>query len=199
VTTPRTPDPDRGAEFLRKLLTDDPDHLDVASDEEIERQMDAAGIQVKSVPTADELFARAEKRAAARAPASGLRPVHVPAPAPKSRIRRMSPASLAAAVAAVAIGAVTLLNHEAIVAYLRGEPVGPSVAASPAQRAASLRDEAFAACDAQRWEECTRKLDEAKALDPEGESEPRVVAARKAVDDAPKGPRPHRRGIFQER
>jgi hypothetical protein len=59
------------------------------------------------------------------------------------------------------------------------------VVLSPAQvRAAALRGEAYAACDTKRWTECTGKLDEAATLDPAGESDPRVVAARKAVSEA---------------
>jgi hypothetical protein len=190
VTTPRTPDPDRGAAFLGKLLSEDPAHLDVATDEEVERMMDAAGIQVEDVPSAEELVARAEKRAAACVPASGvvraLEPARAPPPAAKSRIRRMSPAAIAAAVAAVAVGGVALSNGAAIVAYLKGE-TGPTVAASVAQHVATLRKEAFAACDARRWDECTRKLDEAKELDPAGESDERVVAARKAIAGGTQG------------
>jgi hypothetical protein len=187
VTTPRTPDPDRGATFLGKLLSEDAEHLDVATDEEVERMMDAAGIQVKDVPTAEELIARAEKRAASRLPASGVVRALEPAPppAPKSRIRRMSPAAIAAAAAALTVGGALLTNGGAIVAYLKGE--GPNVGASVSQHVASLRKEAFAACDARRWDECARRLDEAKELDPAGESDDRVVAARKAITEGTRG------------
>jgi hypothetical protein len=76
------------------------------------------------------------------------------------------------------------------VAYLKGEPIGPdrpwsppNATPSPQELAAAMRAEAFAACDAQTWDECTRKLDEASAIDPAGEADPRVTAARKAVTD----------------
>jgi hypothetical protein len=49
------------------------------------------------------------------------------------------------------------------------------------QRAAALRDEAFAACDMHLWADCLRKLDAAKKLDPDGDSDSRVSAARDAV------------------
>jgi hypothetical protein len=183
VTTPGKPDPDRGARFLQKLLTEDPEHLDVASDEEIERQMDAAGIVVKNVPTAEELIALAEKRANEQAPKAAA------AAAPP--VRRARAAPLAAAVALGALGMAALLNRGAIVAYLKGEPIGPDQPWAPPtaptteqQRAAAIRGEAYAACAAQRWTECGSKLDEAAALDPAGERDPRVVAVRKAMDDA---------------
>jgi hypothetical protein len=184
VSTTGKPDPARGERFLRRLLTEDPAHLDVASDEEVERQMDAAGVTVKSVPTAEELMALAEKRARRDAPGRAPAPAEV-ASAPV--VRRPRPGAIAAAVALGALGVAALVNRDAIVAYVKGgEAIGPDHAVmSPAQvRAAALRGEAFAACDAKRWAECTGKLDEATALDPAGESDPRVVAARKAVSDA---------------
>jgi hypothetical protein len=49
------------------------------------------------------------------------------------------------------------------------------------QRAASLRDEAFAACDMHLWTDCLRKLDAAKNLDSEGDTASRVSAARDAA------------------
>jgi hypothetical protein len=185
VTRPSPPDPDRGARFLEKLLEDDPAHLDVATDDEVERMMDAAGVEVKSVPTADELIALADRHAREQAPA--------PAPPPRSRARRMSPVAIAAVLVLGAGGIVTLLNSAAIVAYLKGEPIGPdrpwsppSATATPQELAAAMRADAFAACDAQKWGECTRKLDEARRIDPAGEADPRVTAARKAVTDAAK-------------
>jgi hypothetical protein len=48
-------------------------------------------------------------------------------------------------------------------------------------RAAALRDEAFAACDMHLWADCLRKLDAAKKLDSEGDTDSRVSAARDAA------------------
>jgi hypothetical protein len=52
---------------------------------------------------------------------------------------------------------------------------------TPGERAAKLRDEGLAACSSQLWEACEKRLDDAKQLDPEGEKDPRVVEARKAI------------------
>jgi hypothetical protein len=185
VSTTGKPDPARGERFLRKLLTEDPAHLDVASDEEVERQMDAAGIQVKSVPTAEELMALAEKHATRDAP----RPAPKAAPVASPPVRRPRPGAMVAAVALGALGVAALANRAAIVAYVKGEPIGPdrpwaSPTGTPEQRAWAIRAEAFAACDGQRWTVCIGKLDEAAVLDPAGESDPRVVSARKTVSDA---------------
>jgi hypothetical protein len=191
VSTTGKPDPARGERFLRKLLTEDPAHLDVASDEEVVRQMDAAGIQVKSVPTAEELMALAEKYAARDAAMKAPVPAETPAPVASPPARRMRPGPVVAALALGALGVAALVNREAIVAYVKGEPIGPDRPWAPPtapsaqqQRAASVRGEAFAACDAQRWTECAGKLDEAEVLDPAGESDPRVVSARRAVSEA---------------
>jgi len=191
VTETGKPDPDRGARFLEKLMEDDPAHLDVATDEEVERMMDAAGVQVKSVPTADELIARAEKLAQQRAP-TGPPPPH----APRSRVRRMGPVAIAALLVLGGGVVVALMNSAAIVAYLKGEPIRPdlpwtppSATPTPEQRAAALRREAFDACEAERWDECGRKLQEAKALDPAGDVDERVTAARKAAAEGAKKPK----------
>ncbi|HEY3820701.1 MAG TPA: hypothetical protein VGL81_26225 [Polyangiaceae bacterium] len=183
MSTTGKADPDRGARFLQKLMTEDPAHLDVADDDEVERQMDAAGITVKSVPTAEELVALAGKIAATKAPK--------PATSVRPPARRPRPIAIAAAVALGAAGVVALANRGAIVAFLKGgEPIGPDTTWSAQQKAAAIRGEAFAACDAKRWTECGGKLDEAMALDPAGEGDARVVAARKAVSDATRPPVP---------
>jgi len=138
VSTTGKPDPARGERFLRKLLTEDPAHLDVASDEEVERQMDAAGITVKSVPTAEELMALAEQHATKDAP----RPAPKAAPVASPPVRRPRPGAVVAAVALGALGVAAMVNRDAIVAYVKGrEPIGPDHAVmSPAQlRAAAIR------------------------------------------------------------
>jgi hypothetical protein len=52
---------------------------------------------------------------------------------------------------------------------------------APDGAAASLRDEAFAACDMHLWADCLRKLDAAKKLDSDGDTDSRVSAARDAA------------------
>jgi hypothetical protein len=52
------------------------------------------------------------------------------------------------------------------------------------QLAARARDEAFAACSIGEWLTCSDKLDQARRLDPAGEtSDPRVLAARGKIND----------------
>jgi hypothetical protein len=42
------------------------------------------------------------------------------------------------------------------------------------QRAARLRDDAYTACEKGQWHTCLERLDEAKALDPAGDTNPRA-------------------------
>jgi hypothetical protein len=54
----------------------------------------------------------------------------------------------------------------------------------PAEHAAAFREQAFRACGQQMWTLCEQKLDEAKNIEPEGESNPRVQQAREAIKSA---------------
>ena len=64
MSTSEKPDLARGWLFVEKLLAeDDLERLAQASDEEVERQMNALGIDVTGRPTAAELIARVEARA----------------------------------------------------------------------------------------------------------------------------------------
>ena len=61
------PDTARGWQFVEKLLADDDiERLDQASDEEVERQMQAQGVQATGIPSAEELIAQVAKRAGKR-------------------------------------------------------------------------------------------------------------------------------------
>jgi hypothetical protein len=60
-------------------------------------------------------------------------------------------------------------------------PTVPTASSSPAD---SIRQEAFEACGRGHWAECERKLDEAKAIDPEGETNADVQQARRMASKA---------------
>jgi hypothetical protein len=64
-----------------------------------------------------------------------------------------------------------------------------SVASAPPSdgAAAKVRQKAFAACEAQRWGECLRGLDEARDLDPAGEGDARVRGYRRRAEEGAKG------------
>jgi hypothetical protein len=96
-----------------------------------------------------------------------------------------------------AVGA--LAERRAIVAWFGGkeEPIEPDRWAppkepTPRERAEKIRDEAAQACADRFWGQCATKLDDAKALDPTGEAEPRAQGLRTSIREGttPKpGPR----------
>jgi hypothetical protein len=180
-------DPVLAWKHVERLLRDD--HVaqgDDPGDEEIERQMRAAGIRPKRIPSADEIMAHAARRARERG-LEGIVPLRVvPMPAPAKRH------TWAVWLVAAAIGAgivAFVVERPVVVAWFHHgtEPIGPDPdwrpLPTPEERAAALRKEAFTACGDDYWALCESKLDEAQKLDPGGESDTRVQEARTAVHD----------------
>jgi hypothetical protein len=180
MSAPGKPDPVKAWLFAEKLLNEEADRLADLDDEEFEREMDAMP-DPPYVPSVQELLARGEARARER-PVQG---VVVPL-----RPKKTSWALwLVAAVVGAAIAAVVTERQELVAWWRHGtEPIGPwpeepeRVVSAP-ERAGKLRTDAFGACDEGYWALCDGKLDEAQKLDPAGEGDPRVQAARKAAYD----------------
>ncbi len=190
MTTPAAPDPDAGARFLEKLLEGDPARLDVATDEQVVAMMDAAGATAPEPETVEQVLARGERRAKERA-ARAARPADLHAASVTKgkgappRTRRAIPRSawvagavVAAAAAAIVAARVTSESNREPEAIVPDRPAPPL---TPAEQASKLRDEAILSCEFQEYAACSKKLDEARALDPAGESEPRVIEARKVL------------------
>jgi hypothetical protein len=174
VSASDKPDTARGWRFIEKLLADDDvERLDRASDEEVERQMREQGVRAHHVPSAEELLSAVERRAgkerAGQASAAGavVRPL---------RRKRWVPLLIAAAIGALSVLLVLQSRDQRDAA-----PVPRQVLQ---ERADSLRREALVACGDAQWALCATRLDEAKNLDPKGDSDPRVAAARRAIDAA---------------
>ena len=64
----------------------------------------------------------------------------------------------------------------------------PLPEATPEERAAELRRDAFEKCEAGRWQDCIDGLDAAKRLDPAGDSAPAAQAQRRAAASALRTP-----------
>jgi len=115
--------------------------------------------------------------------AQGLDPSHVPSARRVFRVVTLLAATLGGAVLARRWSQPhTIVSH-------------PYPAA---ERAAAFREQAFKACGQQMWTLCEQKLDEAKKIEPEGESDPRVQQARGAIasalhNDSSSAPEPSRR------
>lgn len=185
MTPPAKPDPGPGESLLDRLATEDPARLDVASDAQVEGMMDAAGVVIGEPESVEDTLGRGERRARHRPGTSSAPPPSVKRSRPPPRSR---PPTLWIAGAMLALGTGTLLvtQGSGLVARFKGGPddVGPGRPEMPpgsAQQATTLREQAFTACDAQLWTACADKLDEARRLDPAGEGQPRVTAARGAL------------------
>ncbi|HEX8794248.1 MAG TPA: hypothetical protein VF765_25065 [Polyangiaceae bacterium] len=197
MTAPRELDHEAGARFIEKLMNADPASLDVATDEQVDAMMDAAGIEAGEPETAEQVLARGERRARerqerARVAGTAAKPASVattkePAPASRSRRAWIAAGVVAAAAGAAGIAAEIGRPHRGT-EEIRPEP--PAPAPAPLEQAALLRRQALAACDVRDFSACSAKLDEAKRLDPAGESDPRVVAARAAVEASTAAPQP---------
>jgi hypothetical protein len=113
------------------------------------------------------------------APASPAAPV-VPIGRPKA-VRILYP--LAAAAAAV-VGLAGLTEGALLVADRLGGSDHPVATPNPE----AVRRDAFAACDAKRWADCLRMLDEARRYDSDGDRDPRVREYRQRAEAGIKGP-----------
>jgi hypothetical protein len=180
MTTAEELDHEAGARFLEKLLAEDPAKLCVATDEQVDAMMDAAGIEVGTPETAEQMLARVERRRRERRERADVEAALVPRPGQKKPAPRVAWVAGAVVAAAAAAGVAVEVSRSPRGPDAIG-PEPPSSTPTPWERAALLRAEAVAACAAQDFTSCTEKLDDAKSLDPEGESEPRVVAARAAI------------------
>ncbi len=195
MTTPGELDHEKGARFIEKLLAEDPEKLCVATDEQVDAMMDAAGIQVGEPDTVEQMLARVERRRRERAtqgaapgPRAAEQGPRATPKKPPSRVAWVAGAAVAAAAATVV--AVQLAGSRRGPDAIGPEP--PSTTRTPHEQAARLRGEALAACDGHDFAVCTVKLDDARTLDPAGESEARVVAARAAIaaSQEPQAPPP---------
>jgi hypothetical protein len=187
MSAPEKPDTAAGWRNVEKLLAEKEDAaekkwLETASDEEIERRMDEAGVKVSRAPSPEELIARAKERAARGADAGSNRGADDASGAKVKALPRRQNVARWATGLALAAGAAVVIARQ----FGPGDSTHPP----PPERATRLRDDAFAECAAKRWTTCESKLDEAKALDADGERDPRVIEARKAIAAARSGGRP---------
>jgi hypothetical protein len=181
MSTPSKPDPARGWQFVEKLLAEEElARLEKMSPDEVDREMRAQGLDPSRVPSTEELVAGAEARAAKNGqtrkaiagPGAGN---VVPMPARPKRAQWLT------MLVAAALGALVLM-----VVMKRSDDNAASGQSARA-RAEKLRDVAMKECAEARWSSCKDWLDGARRLDPAGESEPRVVEARREIERATQG------------
>jgi hypothetical protein len=185
VNTPDKPDPARGWLHIEKLLAlDETERLEKLSDADFEDEMRAKGRDPARVPSAADLLARATERARKRE-ASDKPPARV-VPLRSPRVR---PVWWIAAALALLILAVLATQGAAIIARFKGDSIRPDDdwrprRPPPHEVAEKTRDEALGACERALWGLCEQKLDDARAIDPAGESEERVQKARRDIQNS---------------
>ena len=119
----------------------------------------------------------------------------VPAARVRQRVSRMRRwmkerwlAELAAAAALVVLAVVLwrIFRKDEPIAAPNPEPKPSSISPDvpPIERARNLRVQAFKDCDRGMWRECLDRFDEAKQLDPAGDLDPKIGAARAKANDA---------------
>ncbi len=172
-------------ELEEQALEDDARELAAMSNAELDHELAAAGIDPKKATEPLQTLRGGglpRRRETAQTAPSGLKPP------------RRFPAGTAALAAAAAAAILVVVfasqrNREQTVAHGReGAPTQSSSHPTPREQAAKLREEAYSACDQGRWTLCLQKLDSAKALDPEGNSDPKTTRARTAAQDAMRQP-----------
>ena len=166
-------------------LEDEAQRVAALSDAELDDELakkgfDAKALRERGAALAAKLAAgsaaRPDERAQAPRVLDGVR-------ASQAHPRRRWVVSLAAASVAVAAGAVAVPTVVMPLAQRLGIAPPEQVAAEPSakDRAGELRRGAGVACHEGRWVECSKALDEAKALDPDGEEAAEVKALRRAI------------------
>jgi hypothetical protein len=184
MTAERKPDPVQDWRLGRKILDEEAERLVKMSDDEFDREM--AKLPAPSrVPSVDELMARAKARAADKAKEAEVAPSASLVADGKGGAKanvlpfRAKRTNLVVWLAAAALGGL------AIAMLLRRPDYNVATGYAPPEvRAAKMRDQGLAACERQEWSACEGTLDAAKRLDASGEKDPRVVAARAAIERA---------------
>ena len=184
MSTPEKPhDPARGWMFVEKLLAEEAEEeverVAKLTDEALDAEIRERGGDPERVPTAEHYLAKAKARAATTAaPAPATPAPATPAPAthpgaPVVRIRRRWRTALIVLAAAFA-GAF-------VIVYVATAPPPVAAPPTPKEEAEGEREIAVASCAEKDWRACKKYLDRAAALDPAGESEPRVQKARAEI------------------
>lgn len=186
MSTKRTP-----AQIRKEIVEDARDDEEIErlaslSDAALDEELAAGGFDVaKERAEAEAVVAELERGVVARRAKQMEADARVRSLRPPSRRRPVAFWLVAAAVGTMAAGGlVYALTHPGAPAPAPPTPSVPSSAPTPERpsekliAASELRKRAFAECAASRWDECLVRFDEARQLDPAGDSAPEVKAAR---------------------
>jgi type II secretory pathway component PulK len=175
VSTPGKPRSDISWRTIGKVADRaERQRIKALSEQEIDAELRKAGIDPNE---AAKLVERAieQDRSQQAVPAAVPTPPRVGAKV--LPLRRRAPVWFGVAAAAAAV----------LIALGRKQPVnvasGTDADTADIPRAVFLRQQAYAACDERHWTACRAGLDEAARIDPEGETDPKVIAVRRAIRD----------------
>ncbi len=110
-----------------------------------------------------------------------------------SRLRRMLRQRWASQLGVAAAVVLLVLGWWSVAGSSGTEVPGPDdevMLVGPTARAETLRDRAERACEARRWGDCRSLLDDARAIDSEGERRERVVRLRRSIEESKRQPVP---------
>jgi hypothetical protein len=210
VSQPRKLRPDEVWDAVMKMVDEDEaKRLQGMSEEEIDREARAEGLDPAADRARGEALAARLRRTSDKVPVSreaavgtgragpapGVSGRAVPSTRPKPA-RRVPYAVWAIAAVVGVLALVLLFERDEVMAWFNGEPARiepdrprPPEEPSAQERAKALRREAEITCQLELWVRCGQKLDEATKLDPAGESEPRVQALRAVVKEQTSRPK----------
>jgi hypothetical protein len=141
--------------------------------EERRRELKAAGFDL------DKVHAQADAIGAELAPQAAAKPMQ-PARMTIMRPKRRRMVIIVPVVIALAAGIAVVVSP-----YVTDQGVSAHRPDdTPIERARALREQARDDCDARRWEACLQKLDDARALDPQGDGAEDVQSTRRTAGDA---------------
>jgi hypothetical protein len=180
----------RSPEEILKILEDqafEDEIRDVAAmrDGDLDEALRAAGIDPKTAHASGRDMAARAMRASSQQSLGGEGWVRPP-PAPPRRA--LSPpwstllvASLSAAVAGGTMYALARRHHDENPIVMTPDGSSKKEAKALAQR---IRGHALESCHESQWQDCADGLTAARALDPEGDADPRVQAAWQSAQGA---------------
>jgi hypothetical protein len=177
-------------EALEKITAEvgELERIDALSDDELDRELRAAGIEPEEAANLGQDIANLGQDILVRVPPQAPGPPAQDPRAPKQAARPPRKVHWVAwaAVAAVAVLVVGVLatRPENVASPRPDDSASDAGLATKLQAAAKLRDDAFDSCAHGVWAVCEHRLDAARALDPAGEQDAKVLAARRSVYDA---------------
>jgi hypothetical protein len=157
------------------------ERIDALSDDELDRELRAAGIDpAEAANLGQDIVVRPPPQAPGpppQAPGTAKQAVR-----PPRKVHWVAWGAVAAV--AVLIVGVLVTRPENVASPPPDDSAPDAGLATKLQAAARLRDDAFDSCAHGVWDVCEHRLDAARALDPAGEQDAKVLAARRAVYDA---------------